>query len=255
MTDVAVRLSHPRLHRQMLALLVEAILRGDYPPGELLPREVDLVEKFGVSRGVVREAIRGLEERDLIVVRHGHGAIVREPADWNILADDILPTLLLGPGSVDVLREVIEARRILEVESAALAAQRATPEDIERIRVAVRAMEKLGSPRSPRTDRDEFLEADIAFHETVIAATGNRALRRIVAPIHHSLLEARRPLARPEYREKRAVPEHEAILEAIERHDPEAARTAMQTVFGTITGYLSEYADSAKAPGSRGENG
>jgi GntR family transcriptional repressor for pyruvate dehydrogenase complex len=254
MTDVAVRISHPRLHRQMLALMVEAILRGDYLPGELLPREIDLVDKFGVSRGVVREAIRGLEERDLVSVRHGHGAIVRDASDWNILADDILPTLLLGPASVEVLREVIEARRILEVEAAALAAQRATPADIERIRIAVGAMEELGSPTSPRTARDEFLEADIAFHETVIAATGNRALRRIVAPIHHSLLEARRPLARPEYRKTRAVPEHAAILAAIERHDADAARKAMQTVFGTITDYLSEYADSTRIPSLQGEN-
>jgi DNA-binding FadR family transcriptional regulator len=252
MTDLAVHLTHPRLHRQMLAVLVEAILRGDYQPGELLPREVDLVDKFGVSRGVVREAIRGLEERDLISVRHGHGAIVRSQTEWDVLAADILPTLLLGPASVDILGEVIEARRILEVEAAGLAAARATPEDVERIRGALGAMEGLASPSTPSSDQDEFLEADMAFHETVIAATGNRALRRIVAPIHQSLLEARRPLARPEYRVTRAVPEHVAVLQAIESHDVDGARTAMQTVFVTITDYLSEYADAAQAPGRRG---
>jgi GntR family transcriptional repressor for pyruvate dehydrogenase complex len=226
----------------LLTVLVERILRGDYAPGELLPREVDLVSTYGVSRGVVREAIRGLEERGLILVRHGHGAIVRDPADWDVLAFDVLPTLLQGPGSADVLGEVIETRRILEVEAAGLAAERASAGAIDRIGDAVTAMERLAGAPADRADQDVFLEADLAFHETVIAATGNRALRRIVAPIHHSLLEARRPLARPEYRVTRAVPEHAAVLQAIERHDGDAARAAMQTVFATITDYLSEYA-------------
>jgi DNA-binding FadR family transcriptional regulator len=248
MREPTLHLIQPRLHRQMLTLLVDAILRGEYRPGELLPREVDLVEKFGVSRGVVREAIRGLEERDLISVRHGHGAIVRPSSEWDVLADDILPVLLMGPGSVEVLREVIEARRILEVEAAGLAAARATPLDFKRIREALTTMEALASPPARMTERDEFLEADNAFHERVIEATGNRALRRIVAPIHHSLLEARRPLARPEYRVTRAVPEHEAVLQAIELHDIEGARLAMQAVFATITDYLSEYAGSAQVP-------
>jgi DNA-binding FadR family transcriptional regulator len=62
MSVTSARLAQPRLHRQLVAILVEAILRGDYAPGDVLPREVDLVETYGVSRGVVREAIRGLEE-------------------------------------------------------------------------------------------------------------------------------------------------------------------------------------------------
>lgn len=239
------RLAQPRLHRQLVAILVEAILSGEYAPGEVLPREVDLVETYGVSRGVVREAIRGLEERNLVTVRHGHGGIVREQRDWDILGVDILPTLLKGSASVDVLREVLEARRILEVEAAVLAASRATPVEIDRIRSALASMEELATGPAPVSERDAFLEADLAFHETVIEATGNRALQRIIAPIHHALLEARRPLARPEYRATRAVPEHTAVLWAIEAHDGSAARAAMLTVFSTVSDYLSEYAVSA----------
>lgn len=250
MNEVAIHLAQPRLHRRLLTILVERILRGDYGPGDLLPREVDLVEAYGVSRGVVREAIRGLEERGLILVRHGHGAIVREQADWDVLAVDVLPMLLQGPGSVDVLGEVIEARRVLEVEAAGLAAERATKPAIDRIGEAIKAMERLADAPAGRDDPDAFLEADMAFHETVIEATGNRALRRIVAPIHHSLLEARRPLARPEYRVTRAVPEHAAVLQAIQRHDGDAARAAMRTVFSTITDYLSEYAGAITTPPS-----
>lgn len=242
MTGGSTRLAQPRLHRQLVAILSEAILRGEYQPGQVLPREVDLVDRYGVSRGVVREAIRGLEERNLIVVRHGHGGIVREARDWDILSEDVLPILIRGPSGVDVLREVLEARRILEVEAAVLAATRATDAALVQIRDALDSMADLAGRSAPTSERDAFLEADLRFHETIIEASGNRALQHIVAPIHHALLEARRPLARPEYRVTRAVPEHAAVLEGIESHDEERARTAMLAVFRTVSDYLSEYA-------------
>lgn len=241
-----MQLAQPRLHRQLLTILVERIVGGDFAPGDLLPREVDLVEAYGVSRGVVREALRGLEERGLIVVRHGHGGIVREASDWDVLAEDVLPVLLIGPRSAAVLREVIEARQILEIEAAALAAARATPADIARLRAAISVMAGLATGQVPTAGTDPYLEADLAFHEAVILATGNRAIRRILKPIRQSLLDARRPLARPEYRLERAVPEHAAVLQGIEAHDPDLARSAMLTVFGTLTDYLSEYEQSAQ---------
>lgn len=245
MAELGVRLAQPRLHRHLQTILVEAVVRGEYASGELLPREVDLVDRYGVSRGVVREAIRGLEEIGLIVVRHGHGAIVQDESQWDVLSADILPVLLTSPGSAAVLREVIEARQILEVEAAVLAAMRATPDHIARIQAAIAVMESLASAESEDRGGDTFLEADLTFHNTVIAATGNRALQRIVTPIHHALLEARRPLARPEYRVTRAVPEHAAVLTAIQAGDSEAARAAMQHVFGTITGYLTDYTNAS----------
>ncbi|HEY4826977.1 MAG TPA: GntR family transcriptional regulator, partial [Solirubrobacteraceae bacterium] len=90
----------PRLSAQVLGVLMAEIL-NDWPPGALLPRETDLAERFGISRGVVREALRGLEERGVVTVRHGHGAIVSEPERWDILDPVVLNAVLAGPERVD----------------------------------------------------------------------------------------------------------------------------------------------------------
>lgn len=240
-----------RLHRDAMTALVTEIVSGARPVGDMLPREVDLAENFGVSRGVARETVRALEERGLVSVKHGKGATVVDADQWDVFDPDVLAAILSSSSSDVVLGEYLECRRILEVEAAGFAAQRASDEDIANIAAALERMEEAArQPSTPLAERN-FHEADIAFHQGVIAATGNRALGRLVEQIHSALLVARYPLARPEYRQERSLPEHRRIYEAIAARDVDAARSAMDAHLNTIMSYLRELKGRPKKRAAR----
>lgn len=233
----------PRLSAQVLSVLVAEVLR-EWEPGALLPRETDLADRFGISRGVVREALRGLEERGLVTVRHGHGAIVNEPDRWDILDPLVLNSVVTAPDGVGVLREVLECRRCLEVYVAGLAATRARPEDLDAL---ARALDEMREAADAGTgDDDPFLEADLRFHEALVRAAGNRALSRLTQPLQRAFLTAHRPLVHPEARRERSVPEHAAVFEAIQARNPTAASDAMERLLETVEGYAAALAKEIK---------
>jgi GntR family transcriptional repressor for pyruvate dehydrogenase complex len=230
----------PRLHQDVMRVLIADIVTGQRAAGEKLPREADVALQFGVSRGVARECLRAMEERGLITVRHGRGSTVRGADAWDVFDPDVLAALLDSDRAPMVLSQYVECRRILELEAAGLAARRARPEDLEAMADALTRMEASTRRRPSRAAEGLFHEADLAFHAALIAATGNRALGVLVARIHGGLLAARYPLARPQYRTERALPEHRRILTAIARGDADEARAAMAAHLDTIAGYLGE---------------
>ena len=235
-----------RLHENVMRVLMGDIVSGRIEVGGWLPREADLAAQFGVSRGVARECLRGLEERGLVRVKHGRGATVNPDDRWNVLDPDVLGALLRSDRGAAILREYLECRRILEIEAVALAAERATEADLAALsdafaRMTTSAERARGNPAA----EDLYHEADIAFHRALIAATGNRALGSMTEPIHRALTAARRPLARPGARMERGLPEHRRILSAIADRDPAAARAAMRDHLITVEGYLREYAEEA----------
>jgi DNA-binding FadR family transcriptional regulator len=230
-----------RKHRDVMRMLIADIVSGVRPAGEMLPREVDLAEEFKVSRGVARETIRAMEERGLIAVKHGKGATINDAADWDVFDPDVLAATLDSERGSDVLAEYLECRRILEVEAAGLAADRAHKRDVANLAAAYERMEHAASRPPGQAAEERFHEADIAFHQALIAATGNRALGGLVERIHSALLLARFPLARPDYREEIALPEHRRILEAVSNQDAAEARQAMSDHLDTIAGYLDEH--------------
>jgi DNA-binding FadR family transcriptional regulator len=239
-----------RLHRSLLRVLVADIVRGALPAGERLPTETAIAQRFDVSRGVARECLRSLEERGLITVKHGSGATVRPRIDWDMLNPDVVSAVLESENGSQVLGDYLECRRLLEIEAAGLAAERATGEHLVALsealdRMTAAAVEAPGSPSA----EDLFHEADVGFHRAIIAATGNSALGRMTEPIHRALAAARRPLARPEHRLERSLPEHRRILAAIAAREPEAARAAMRDHLLTVERYLREYErGAAEAP-------
>ena len=237
-----------RLHRDVMRILITDIVTGVRPTGDMLPREVDLAERFDVSRGVARETIRAMEERGLISVKHGKGATVNDAGYWNVFDPDVLGVMLESERGSEILAEYLECRRILEVEAAGLAAERAGTEDLERAADALRQMEESASRPQSQAAENLFHEADIAFHQALIAATGNRALGGLVERIHSALLLARYPLARPQYRVKRALPEHRRILDAVASGDAAEARAAMNDHLDTIASYLRERNGKAGRP-------
>src|SRR5215208_8259434 len=216
-----------------------------YPARAALPREADPAARFGVSRGVARESLRGLEERGVVTVKHGRGATVNPDDRWDVFDPYVLAALLDGAQGAAILAEYLECRRILEIEAASLAAERATETDLANLsdafaRMSAGAERVRGNPAA----EDLFHEADVAFHRALIAATGNRALGNMTGPVHRALAAARRPLARPEYRLERGLPEHRRILAAIASRDPAEARAAMCAHLDTVERYLREFAVS-----------
>jgi DNA-binding FadR family transcriptional regulator len=241
-----------RKHREVMGILIADIVSGARAAGEMLPREVDLAEEFDVSRGVARETIRAMEERGLIAVKHGKGATVNPPEHWDVFDPDVLAATLQTERGSEVLAEYLECRRILEVEAAGIAAERATRKDLGRLEKALARMEETAARPPGQAVEERFHEADIAFHQALIAATGNRALGGLVERIHSALLLARFPLARPQYREERALPEHRRLLAAVASGDPAEARQAMSDHLATIAGYLEEHRGTSRTNRRRG---
>jgi DNA-binding FadR family transcriptional regulator len=232
-----------RLHRSVLRIFVADIVSGRMAEGTRLPTETELAQRFGVSRGVARESLRSLEERGLVRVKHGLGATVRPSTDWDMFSVEVIEALLAHQGGTKLLTDYLECRRLLEIEAAALAAQRATADDLMTLSAALDNMtaSAVEAPGSPSAE-ERFHEADVAFHRALIQATGNRALGLMTEPVHRALTLARRPLARPEHRLERSLPEHREILAAVAARDPERARAAMQAHLRTVERYLAEYA-------------
>jgi len=219
-----------RLHLTAMRSLITEIADREVTPGDMLPREVDLAERFGISRGVVRETIRGLEERGLVTVKHGRGATVRPPEAWDVFDPEVLGALLTSPEGEQLATEARECQRLLELEAAALAAARATHEDLEAISRALDAMTAVAKRaiRNP-VAAASFWEAEADFHRAVVRAARNRALARMAEPLHAALTLAAQA-ARGSHDAERRLAGYQRVLAAIAARDPNAAREAMHAM-------------------------
>lgn len=208
--------------------LLADIASGELAPGGAALRETDIAGRFGVSRGVARECVRGLEERGLVSVKPGRGATVTSPNRWAVLDPDVLSALLGARRGARIVDAYVECRRILEVASVGLAAQRAGEEDLAVLSDAIERM-TTGAQRAAVNPRAEELvhEADLAFHEALIAATHNAALAAMLAPLWHALAAARRALGGPALEFDRSIAEHRRILAAVANRDVDGAAAAM----------------------------
>lgn len=228
--------------------LIDEIVTGVHPAGSFLPGEVELVERYGVSRGVVRECLRGLEERGLVAVRHGKGAQITHQQEWDLFDSQVLSAIVDSGQQAGLLTEYLECRKLLEVQSAGLAASRATPSQLTELadafdRLAVMAREGAVNPRL----ENQYHEADVGFHRMLATASGNRALARLVHEVHRSLIP-RQILARPAGRHDVILAEHERILRAVQAGDEDEARAAMTDHLSEVERYLAVYDAGGGAP-------
>jgi DNA-binding FadR family transcriptional regulator len=229
------------LHRGVMLVLLGDIATGVLAEGERLPSLTQLAAQFGVSTGVVRECQRALAERGLLSVRHGRRAVVCQEQEWDLFDPDVLAALVRSERAAHVMAEYLEARRVLEVEAAGLAAQRATLDALEGLSAAFEAMCRAAERARTNPAAEPLYEkADIDFHRAIIGAAGNRPLARMAEPVHRALSTTFATLARPEARFERSLPEHARILDAISAGDAPAARLAMREHLLTIEGYLRE---------------
>jgi DNA-binding FadR family transcriptional regulator len=241
-----------RLHRWILVSLIEMITSEEVEAGEQLPREQDLADRFDVSRGVTREAVRALEERGLVTVRHGLGAIVNPRMDWALLDPDVLAALLAGPHAGSVLNESIECCTIVESAAAELAADRAGDEDRGRLSAALGSLGEAAH-RGPR-DRhaaDAYREAELLFHRSLLRASGNAALVQVAEPIQRALgtVRAARPLDAAHV--ERDLEERTRIVRAVQNGDREDAREAMRVHLKGLGEEMREYIRSAPGGSSK----
>lgn len=212
-----------RLHRTAMGELIAEITAGELAPGDMLPKEVALSERFEVSRGVARECIRGLEERGLVRVKHGRGATVAESTEWDIFDPEVLPAVLASPAGDQLVNEAIECQRLLEVEAAGLAADRAQHPDLDALTDAVERMAEAA--RRP-TGAGQAHVADLNFHHALVRASGNRAIARMSEPLHRALATARRHgNSKTDIQDRLA--DHRRILAAVAAGEAAQARAAM----------------------------
>lgn len=214
-----VRKRTPGLAHDIVADLTQRILLGQIVPGEKLPSESAIVREYGVSRTVVREAISKLQASGLVETRHGVGTFALER--------DERQGIHLKSDTAASVRGILELRLGLETQAAALAAKRRTEEQLLQMRQA------LDDYQRSLANNDSSVEPDLRFHRLIAQATGNTYFTDIISQLGRSAI----PRTRINADERgdtdlmklgqMAVLEHEAILKAIRRQDPDAARAAM----------------------------
>lgn len=206
-----------RLSDRLAAHLAGQIERGELAPGDRLPTETQLSAAHGVSRTVVREAVHQLRSRGLLLARQGSGVYVQPPAPNQPLDFD---SRVLG--SLDAVVQVVEVRRALEGEIAALAAERATPAQVRALQHSLRALEQAAAAGG------DGVEEDLAFHRLVAEATGNPQFGVLLRFLEQYLRDAMKVTRGNEARRADFAAavrsEHAEIVAAIAAHDPERAR-------------------------------
>jgi DNA-binding FadR family transcriptional regulator len=212
-----------RRHHMVVDVLLNNIVSGAYQPGSLLPTEPEIATQLVVSRTVVREAMRVLDAKGLVEVRQGSGTRVTSPERWDPLDPAILGVLRGRGASATVLRDLLEARTIIECEVAALAANRRGPEELAALEAALAVM------RTALDDPPRFVTGDSAFHLALLHAAGNRVLERMTQPMHELLSYAQQLTDAIPGVLGRALWDHEAIAGAVIRQDPGGARDAMRS--------------------------
>ncbi|MCZ2108762.1 MAG: FadR family transcriptional regulator [Dehalococcoidia bacterium] len=207
----------PRLSDKVAGMMLETILSEKLSVGDRLPSERELGEQFGVSRTVIREAVRALVAKGVIEVRSGSGLRV---AAVEAAAVSEAMSLFIRSGSVD-FEKVHEVRAWLETHIAELAAQRVTEADIERLRTLHRRM------REESQDVEAAARDDLEFHRVLAAATGNEIYPLLMDSIGSALIEIRRQNLGSGAMSM-TLDQHEAVLDRVAAHDSRGARQAMQ---------------------------
>ncbi|MDN8001134.1 FadR/GntR family transcriptional regulator [Burkholderia multivorans] len=208
------------LHGQTAFRLATAILRGDYPPDSLLPREPDLMAMFGVSRTVLREALRTLTSKGLVESRPKVGTRVRPRRAWNLLDADLLDWYARVAPALSFALKLQEMREMIEPHAAAMAARARAADAIAAIDEALGAM-------AAARNVDEWVRADLRFHLGVLEAGGNELLVPLGALIDRTLEAQLHLNARRAHVYNASLAEHAAVGDAIRAGDADGARRAM----------------------------
>ncbi|WP_406070819.1 FadR/GntR family transcriptional regulator [Micromonospora sp. NBC_01638] len=234
------------LHAQVLDHLGTAICGGQVTPGSVLNID-DLVDRYGVSRSVVREVLRVLASMGFIETRRRVGVMIRSAEHWNVFDSQVIRWRLASAGRMAQMRSITELRTAVEPHAAWLAAARVDHDeasDLVGLAAKMWAAGKAG-------DEERFLRLDIEFHRRVLVASGNEMfvkLHELVAEVlsgrhHHHLM--------PRYPDEQALQLHADVAQAIQRHDGDRARAAMVQVMEQAFDEMKSMWEQTGEPGQR----
>ena len=216
-TRVIEPIKKTRIAEEVADRIRVLILDGTFPPGQALPSERTLTERFGVSRGSVRDAIRMLGVIGLLQTRHGQGTFPQELTVDRLVA----PLASVMTYRHDLQNELLDVRRMFEPAVARVAATRATEEDFADLQRIVDAQQ-----RKLKKGQSAIVE-DTAFHAAVARSTRNRVVVSLMATLNDLLVESRKLTLKQKGRPAKSIEGHEAVVAALRRRDADGAAQAM----------------------------
>jgi DNA-binding FadR family transcriptional regulator len=220
---VVARRREKRLGHTVVRELADLIVTGELAEGELLPPETPLSEQFGVSRTVIRESMKLLEEKGLVVVAQGRGTQVARSGSWNMLDTTVLTALIRNDETLGILNELTIVRGHLESAMAGAVAAHRTADELARVQHALAAMEEM------QHESDAFRQADVVFHFTVMELSRNRLAGNIAKNLYRRALESSRFHGMGyEGAFQSTLDEHSLVVDAIEKQDVAGAEDAMR---------------------------
>jgi len=209
------------LHGRVIQDLGRRIISGDFPAGAPLPGQEECCALLGVSRSVLREALRVLAAKGLVDARPKAGTFVRPREAWNFLDPDVLEWRLSTAESDQVMDQLYELRQMVEPVAASLAASKAKLADFQKMDQAYEEMVAAGND-------EHIVEPDLKFHRAIIAASGNDLFASLGRVVEAALSVSFRIGVGNPQGQKHSLELHKAILDAIVDRDGAAARLAMQ---------------------------
>ncbi len=219
MADVAfTAVRKTRLFEGVAQQIQRLIADGALKPGDLLPPERELAERFAVSRSSVRDAIRTLELVGLVVPRQGEGTVVADVSPEAV----VMPIASVLGRKRELIAELLDIRKMIEPALAARAAVHASPEEIARLEEILRRQQEKTARGEPA------VEEDTEFHYVIALAAKNGVVRRVIDVLMRLLRETRARSLQTHGRPQRSLAGHRRILEAIKRRDAAAAERAVR---------------------------
>ncbi|HZC70137.1 MAG TPA: FadR/GntR family transcriptional regulator [Jatrophihabitans sp.] len=211
-----------RLATAVVEDLVDRIVSGAIPVSSALPTEPALCETFGVSRTVVREAVKSLEGMHLVRVQQGLGTRVRAAVDWDLLNPVVLAASVRHDAERSILEDLVSVRRALESQMAGQAARAASEAQLTDIETALRQVQ------AEDQDGTRFFRADLAFHDAIMEASGNRFARAVIRTVNNEAFRSMRYIGAPTHADyQQSNREHQEIFDQLHARDATKATRAM----------------------------
>lgn len=209
----STRIRRRGIHSQVVGELGQRIVRGQYSPGETLPRADIWAEQMGVSRTVIREATRVLAEKGLVESRPRTGTRVRARRDWHLVDPELIAWQRMAGPNVQFFRDLSDVRVAIESTAARLAAERATRDEVGRMHELYAAMEvSIDDPTA-------YAQADLDLHAAILQATHNALLAQLTETISEGLVASRDVTVRSTGASERSMPLHRGVIDAIAAGD------------------------------------
>lgn len=232
-----------RLATAVVDELVDRLVSAEIGAGAALPTEPVLCQTFGVSRTVIREAVKSLEGMRLVTVQQGQGTRVRPLADWDLLNPLVLAAVIRHDAELAILEDLVDVRTALEAQMAGQAAARADTGDRALI------TQRMSTLDAEVDDPTTYLRADVEFHDAVMVASGNRLGRAMIHTLQVEAYRSLRYVGDPTPAEMRlSNVAHRAVHDAVLAGDVSGAEAAMRE---HIIGSWHRRRPGAQAPGHR----